>query len=328
MAEILIANDKNIKIAAQRLKSGELVAFATESVYGLGADATNDAAVKEIFKVKNRPDFNPLILHVSDLEMARQFAKVNSKAKALAENLWPAALSFILPLKENSEISKYVSGGLKTVAIRAPAHPSAQMLIKELDRPIAAPSANLSGSLSPTTPKHVNDSIGGKINTILAGGKSKIGLESTIVDLSQDIPTILRAGFILPETIADILDEEVKLAINTGNNDDIKCPGQLLKHYAPSKPLRLQAVDIEEDEALLAFGSTKFMGIKNKGNIPPEQMLNLSPEGDLSEAASNLFYMLHELDNSNFAKIAVMDIPNIGIGIAINDRLKRAAKGT
>ncbi len=325
MAEILIANSDNIQIAANSLKNGELVSFPTETVYGLGANATDDDAVKRIFEAKKRPDFNPLIVHVSDWDMVEKYAQTNNRAKALAKHFWPGPLSIILPRKQNSELSTYVSGGLDTVALRQPEHIVAKSLLKCFGLPIAAPSANLSGSLSPTTPYHVQQSLDDKVDIILAGGKCSIGLESTIIDMTGDKAVVLRAGFILPETIADLLNEDVEIAYENVEVDKPHSPGQLLRHYAPNTPLRLKAVDITKDEILLAFGSTKFMSAEGKGGVPEERILNLSPSGDLLEAASNLFSMLHELDSKGYSRIAVMDIPKIGIGIAINDRLSRAS---
>ena len=327
MTKILPTTPDHIKEAAAHIKSGELVSFPTETVYGLGADATNDDAVRKIFTAKNRPDFNPLIVHVSDKNMAEDYAVLNDRARILMDCFWPGPLSIILKRKPDTALSEFVSGGLDTVALRAPDHSTAQDLIKAASKPIAAPSANRSGTLSPTSPQHVKQSLDGEVDIILAGGKCHIGLESTIVDMSSDIPRILRAGFILPSAISDILDEDVDVAIDHTEQDDRPlAPGQLLRHYAPQTPLRLKAIDLEKGEALLAFGPVRFMGLRDHGTIPPEDIYNLSPDGDLTEAASNLFSLLHEIDQKGYKQIAAMDIPNKGIGVAINDRMTRAAR--
>jgi len=326
MVQFLTANDQAIKIASNLVKEGDLVAFPTETVYGLGADATNDKAVAKIFEAKGRPQFNPLIVHVTGLKMASNYVEIDERAKSLASVFWPGPLTFVLPRKEKTELSLLVSAGLDTVAVRAPANTIAQKLIKETGVPIAAPSANRSGTLSPTTPEHVLDSLGDNLGLILAGGKCQVGLESTVLDLSTKVPALLRAGAISPEEIEDVIGPiEIWTEVS---NETPKCPGQLLKHYAPNTPLRLNAIDLEPEEALLAFGDIKFMGVKGGGaakDLPSEMYMNLSLTGDLTEAAGNLFLMLHALDRGNFKRIAVMSIPEHGIGVAINDRLKRAA---
>jgi len=329
MSQIFPATTDAIAKAAAILKDGGLVAFPTETVYGLGADATSDEAVLGIFAAKNRPAVNPLIVHVTDWQMVEDYAETNARAKLLAASFWPGPLSIILKRKKDTKLAQAVSAELDSVALRAPAHPVAQQLIAALGRPIAAPSANRSGSLSPTSPLHVEKSLGDAVPMILAGGKCTIGLESTVIDMSTDTPTVLRAGFILPETIADVLGEEVQTTYDTvteGTNDAPLSPGQLLRHYAPDTPLRLQAVDVAEGEALLAFGSTRFMSLRGKAHVPEEDIFNLSKTGDLTEAAANLFAMLHEIDQKGYKGIAVMDIPETGLGIAVNDRLRRAAR--
>lgn len=328
MSRIFPASKDAIAKAAALLKDGAVVAFPTETVYGLGADATSEDAVLGIFAAKNRPAVNPLIVHVTDWKMAEQYAESNARAKLLAASFWPGPLSIILKRKKTAKLAETVSAGLDTVALRAPAHPVAQQLIAALGRPIAAPSANRSGTLSPTTPLHVEKSLGNAVPMILAGGKCAIGLESTVIDMTAEMPVVLRAGFILPETIAGVLGEDVKTAYETvtAETGAPLSPGQLLRHYAPDTPLRLKAVDVTAGEALLAFGSVRFMGLRGKGRIPEKDIFNLSENGDLNEAAANLFAMLHEIDQKGYKGIAVMDIPAAGLGIAINDRLKRAAR--
>lgn len=322
MSQIKVANDISIKQAAESLKSGGLVGMPTETVYGLAADATNGEAVARIFEAKGRPAFNPLICHFADSKDIETFAELNDRAKALAQAFWPGPMTLILK-KKDSPISELATAGLKTIAVRVPAHKTAQAIIKAAGTPLAAPSANKSGSLSPTSPAHVQKSLGNKVDVILAAGHCDVGLESAVIDVSTDETIILRPGAITKEDI-----EAIGISVTEASNDDIKSPGQLLKHYAPNTPVRLNAIDIEEGEALLAFGSTKFMAIKSGGsasNLPDTQIRNLSEEQDLHEAAANLFKMLDELDRPEHKAIAVMNIPSTGLGIAINDRLQRAA---
>ncbi len=328
MTRVLIANDANITEAAGSIRAGGLVAFPTETVYGLGANALDGQAVAGIFAAKGRPSFNPVIAHGSELAMLEEHAEFNERARALADRFWPGPLTFILPRKSNSGISELVTAGLPTVALRVPAHPVALQLIAKSGVPIAAPSANRSGQLSPTAPHHVSDSLGDAVPIILAGGPAKFGLESTVLDLSGARPVILRPGAVTAEEIESVIDENVAYEFDVKEHAP-KSPGQLLRHYAPSIPLRLKAVDVAPGEALLAFGSVKFMGIKGGGSakdLPKDSFRNLSEGGDLLEAAANLFSYLKMLDRENHACIAVMDIPDSGIGIAINDRLKRAAE--
>lgn len=326
MSIIFEATDENIRKAAERLKEGGLVALPTETVYGLGADATNDRAVASIFAAKGRPSFNPVIVHVYNKEEAEQVVTFNDKAALLAELFWPGPLTLILPRRESAKVSLLCSAGLPTLAVRCPAHPVARQLIKVLDRPIAAPSANASGTLSPTTALHVFNSLGEKAGMILAGGKAAVGVESTVVDMTGDVPVLLRPGAV---TLEELQQHLGKVLVETeAVNENPKSPGQLLKHYAPKTPLRLKAVDVKPGEALLAFGSLKFMGIQGGGaakDLPAHALQNLSEKGDLEEAAAHLFAMLHYLDSGGFKGIAVMDIPEAGLGVAINDRLRRAA---
>lgn len=323
---ILDANDANIRRCAERLREGGLVAFPTETVYGLGADATNDRAVAAIFEAKGRPSFNPVIVHYANKKEAEADVVFNPQAELLATLFWPGPLTLILPRREESKLSLLTSAGLPTQAVRVPAHQVAQQLIAALGRPVAAPSANASGTLSPTAPLHVFESLGEKAGLILAGGKSVVGLESTVIDLTGEVPVLLRPGAVTPEDLRMHLPE-VRIELEALDGAP-KSPGQLLKHYAPKTPLRLRAVDVKKGEALLAFGSMRFMGVEGGGHardLPANMLLNLSEQGDLGEAAANLFSMLHQLDAGGFSGIAVMDIPAIGLGLAINDRLKRAA---
>lgn len=318
--------EENISAAAVMLQDGGIVTLPTETVYGLGADATNDFSVALIFEAKGRPAFNPVIVHYLDKATAEKDVIFNDAAEQLATVFWPGPLTMILPRRPESRLSLLTSAGLPTQAVRVPSHPVARQLIKALGRPIAAPSANASGNLSPTTPQHVLQSLGGRAGMILAGGKAEVGLESTVVDLTGDVPTLLRPGAI---TLEDLQMQLGEVHVETeAVTENPKSPGQLLKHYAPRTPLRLQAVDVKKGEALLAFGSLRFMGVEGGGfakDLPQGRLLNLSESGDLNEAAANLFAMLHLLDEGKFARIAVMSIPDTGLGIAINDRLKRAA---
>lgn len=331
MPRIVVANEKSILEAAELLRGGDIVVLPTETVYGIGANALDDKAVAKIFAAKNRPQFNPLISHVNDVEAAAKIVEIDGRAKKVANAFWPGPLTLILSRKAGSGVSELVSAGLPTLAVRVPSHKVARAVIKAAGVPIAAPSANASGEPSATTPKHAAESLGENAPYILAAGSCDVGLESTVLDLSTEVPTILRPGAITVEDLEPYLG---MVEIDFGNAETEttkpKSPGQLLKHYAPSIPLRLNAIDLEVGEALLGFGPVKFMGIKGGGsvkNLPDGAYLNLSEDGDLVEAASNIFAMLRELDNADNKAIAVMNIPEIGVGIAINDRLKRAAKG-
>lgn len=326
MTLIIHPSDANITLAAEKLRAGGLVAFPTETVYGLGADALNDLAVTGIFEAKGRPTFNPVIVHVADRAAAEELVVFNMRAKLLAEIFWPGPLTLILPRREDCPVSLLCSAGLPTLAVRVAAHPVARQLLQKLGRPIAAPSANASGTLSPTTPQHVAESLGTKAGIILAGGKATVGLESTVVDMTGDIPVLLRPGAVTLDDL-DMHVGEVKVETEAVG-DNPKSPGQLLKHYAPNTPLRLKAVDVKKGEALLGFGNLRFMGVEGGGHardLPAQQRMNLSETGDLNEAAANLFSMLHQLDQGGFKRIAVMNVPETGLGMAINDRLRRAA---
>ncbi len=326
--KILSLNSKSIKQAVDILNNGGLVAMPTETVYGLAADARNGKAVAKIFVAKGRPQFNPLIVHVNEVEDIAQFAYMNEKDLILADKFWPAPLTMILKRKDNGFLSDLVSAGLDSVAVRIPAHKGARELIRECSFPLAAPSANKSGSLSPTTPAHVAKSLGDNVDLILAGGFCKVGLESTVVDCTGEKPYILRPGGIGSDEISQALGQGVSYDLGD-KGGKVKSPGQLLKHYSPSVPIRLNAVDLNDGEALLGFGALRFMATKSgvlASDLPDDMVCNLSEQGDLYEAAANLFAMLNSLDNPKYNGIAVMNIPDKGIGVAINDRLKRAAQ--
>lgn len=302
-----------LELTLQKLAAGEVVAFPTETVYGLGADCTNDMAVKKIFTLKGRPAFNPLIIHVTDLSAACKYGVFNSRAITLAKKFWPGPLTLVVPLQKDVKVSSFVTAGLQTVAIRSPNHPVAQDLLKNYPNPIAAPSANISGYVSPTKYNHVHDEFGDNV-FILPGDPSCIGLESTIVDCSEDEISILRPGFITKENIERSLNVFVKEKTCV---DAIKAPGQLKHHYSPNLPVRLNVKHVLPGEALLNFNQT---------SLTANVMLNLSPTGHLDEAASNLFDYLRYLDkHTGVEGIAIAPIPNEGIGIAINERLGRAA---
>ena len=314
--QILPPSPAAIDLAGNHLREGRLVVFPTETVYGLGADATNDRAVAAIFAAKARPVFNPLIIHISESGQVEGLIRLSREAESLMIRFWPGPLTLVLPRLENAPISLLCSAGLDTLAIRCPAHPVARQVIEAAGRPIAAPSANKSGRVSPTTPQHVADEFGDTpdIALLLAGGKCDVGLESTVLDLSGNTPTLLRPGAVLKEEIEAVLGH--RIATSTGNAEAPNAPGQLTSHYAPRLPVRLDVTAPSAGEALLAFGPGW-----------PKAMLNLSESGDLSEAAANLFAGLRQLDRPEYSAICVAPIPETGLGIAINDRLKRAAAG-
>lgn len=302
--------------AAAHLRAGELVAFPSETVYGLGADATSDRAVARIFEAKGRPRINPLIVHVPDLKVTERYGLVDERARLLAARFWPGPLTMVLPRREDCAISLLCSAGLDSLALRAPAHPVAQSLLRAFDGPIAGPSANASGKISPTQAKHVAQSLGERVSLILDAGPCPIGLESTVLDLSGERPVLLRPGAVTAEEIRDVLGD-LALPDRDDAEGPQRSPGRLASHYAPEHPLRLEAVDVEAGEALLAFGPAPPSGAKS--------VLNLSETGDLVEAAANLFAHIRALDAEAVPRIAVMPIPEQGLGAAINDRLRRAA---
>lgn len=303
------ADDGAIADAARILRAGGLVAFPTETVYGLGADAADGRAVARIFEAKGRPQFNPLIVHAADRSEAQRHVVFNEAADKLAQVFWPGALTLVLPRASDCQLSELVSAGLGTVALRVPAHPVAAKLIAQSGLAIAAPSANVSGRITATTAVHVAQGLGGAVDLILDGGPTRLGLESTVIGFDGDAPVLLRAGAIPREAI-----EVIAGALSAPRNESVQSPGQLASHYAPRAALRLNARDARNGEVLLGFGGTA-----------PAGACNLSPSGDLREAAVNLFAMLHELDASGVRAIAVMPVPEHDLGEAINDRLRRAA---
>jgi len=310
-SHIRLVDRSAIAEAARLLRAGKLVAFPTETVYGLGADATNDRAVAEIFAAKQRPRFNPLIVHVSGLEQAEVYAQFNRVARKLADAFWPGALTLVLPRRANCSLSTLVSAGLETVALRVPAHPVARQLLEESGVPIAAPSANASGRISATTAQHVEASLGRSVDLIIDAGPTPLGLESTVIGFGGGRPVLLRLGAITRAAI-----EEAIGPLGEYSGHAILSPGRLASHYAPRAPIRLNADTAAPNEALLAFGPRVPEGAA--------QTLNLSVTGDLTEAAANFFAMLHVLDAVGLP-VAVMPIPQEGLGAAINDRLIRAA---
>ena len=302
-----------IQQASLLIKEGKLVAFPTETVYGLGADARNDKAVASIFEAKGRPQFNPLISHVSSVEMLESFACLTDKAMDLIKAFWPGSLTLVLKRREDAQpVSYLVSAGLDTTAVRMPDHKIALDLIEASGCPIAAPSANPSGTLSPTCAQDVERTLGGKVDMILDGGPCRVGVESTVLLMTEEMPVCLRPGGLALEEIEEKIGP---VLISSGSSSAPRSPGQLLSHYAPYRDLRMNAEDKREGEAYLAFGSS--------GGV--EADLNLSPSGDLKEAAANLFRMIRQLDREPFTGIAVAPVPLNGLGLAINDRLKRAA---
>ena len=305
------ADARAIEQAAAILRDGGLVAFPTETVYGLGADATNGKAVAAIFAAKGRPSFNPLIVHVKDRAAAEAPVEFNPLARRLADAFWPGALTLVLPRRADCPLSLLVSAGLDTVALRVPSHPVAMQLVAAAGKPVAAPSANASGNVSPTSAVHVAEELGEKVDFILDGGATRFGIESTVIGFEGDKPVLLRPGALTREAI-----ETIAGPLSAPSNAAVQSPGQLASHYAPRARLRLNAHDARPDEVLLAFGANIPAGAK--------RVLNLSPSGDLNEAAANLFAMLRKLDSESGA-IAVMPIPNNGLGEAVNDRLMRAA---
>ncbi|HWB51121.1 MAG TPA: L-threonylcarbamoyladenylate synthase [Stellaceae bacterium] len=313
-AEILSATQETIARAAVLLRTGSLVAFPTETVYGLGGDATSDAAVAAIFAAKGRPRFNPLIVHVPGLAEAEAFAVFDDRARDAVRRFWPGPLTLVLPRRARGGVSLLVSAGLDTIAIRAPHHPVAQDLLRAAGRPLAAPSANRSGRVSPTEAAHVAAELGEAVALVLDGGRCPVGVESTVLDLSGADPVLLRPGGVTLETLTEALGP---IATAAANPTAPRSPGQLASHYAPRLPLRMNATEARSGEALLAFGAAAPPGFA--------AVLNLSPEGSLVEAAANLFAMLRRLDRPGFSGIAVMPVPEHGLGRAINDRLRRAA---
>lgn len=314
-------SDKIMK-GGQIIKNGGVVAFPTETVYGLGANAYDDNACKSIYKLKERPSNNPLIVHVLSLQHAKELAIFSDIAKIFTNTFWPGPLTMILPKREDTKIAASVTAGLDTIAIRVPAHPAFRKLLELSECPIAAPSANKSGYLSPTKHQHVQDAFKNDNLFIIPcdDKKAQYGIESTIVDMSTDQVKILRYGFITQDDIEKTLNCNVMHNNIKYNDSNIKAPGMLYKHYSPKTPIRINATNVHSNEAVLNFGDS---------NLYAQHALNLSPNGDLLIAASNLYDYLHKLDNlaqkNVLSYIAVARVPNIGVGVAINDRLNRAA---
>jgi L-threonylcarbamoyladenylate synthase len=309
--------------SARVLAAGGLVAFPTETVYGLGADATNAAAVARVYQAKGRPAFNPLISHVTGLDEARRIGSFDAPATALAKAFWPGPLTLVVPKMRGCTVAEIATAGLDTIAIRVPAHPVARAILAAFDRPVVAPSANLSGHVSPTLAAHVESDLSGRIDLIVDGGPVKVGVESTVVGCF-DAPMLLRPGGLPRQEIERVLEHPLLQPPRDADSDTMQplAPGMLTSHYAPRTKVRLNATAIEPGEALLAFGAAATPGASSAAAV-----MNLSPRGDVAEAASNLFGYLRALDASGARAIAVMAVPNEGLGEAINDRLRRAALG-
>jgi L-threonylcarbamoyladenylate synthase len=326
--EILSTSDADLRRAAASLSAGFLVAFPTETVYGLGADAFNPVSIAKIFEAKQRPSFDPLIIHIAEQDAVFRITDRSSIGKIamkrlsiLTERFWPGPLTVVLPKRE--EIPGIATAGLATVAVRFPSHPAAQALIRYSTGAVAAPSANPFGCLSPTRAGHVKSQLGDRVDFIIDGGKTEVGLESTILDLTRDPPGILRLGGISREDIEALIGPVV-LSLQSPSGTPLS-PGQLKNHYAPKTPLvicgqgELDSIPPEPDEGRLYFTCAK------NGNVAPERMRVLSDTSNLAEAAANLFDMLHELDNLGLRSIRAEEAPAIGLGEAINDRLRRAS---
>ena len=320
---ILPAGATATAAASQVLAEGGLVAFPTETVYGLGADAANAAAIARLYQAKGRPAFNPLIAHVGDLDAARKIARFDAVALRLAETFWPGPLTLVLPKAQNCPVAELATAGLDTVAVRIPAHPVARDILRAFGRAVVAPSANLSGHVSPTTAAHVRGDLEGRIDLIVDGGAVEVGVESTIVGYF-DGPMLLRPGGVPRAAIERVIGHALARPPQDAESETGQplAPGMLASHYAPRARVRLDAEQVEAGEALLAFGPDKISGVDSAVTV-----LNLSVSGDLDEAAANLFGHLRALDASGAGTIAVMPVPNEGLGEAVNDRLRRAAVG-
>jgi L-threonylcarbamoyladenylate synthase len=319
--KILAAGDSATDEAARCLENGGLVAFPTETVYGIGADATNPEAIARLYRAKGRPSFNPLISHVADLVGAERIARFTPLARKLAEAFWPGPLTLVLPKAPDCPVADLATAGLDTIAVRMPTHPVARDILRKVGRPIAAPSANLSGHVSPTAAAHVQGDLSGRIDLIVDGGAVPVGIESTIVGCIET-PVLLRPGGLPREDIERLLGERLArpMVEPPGHSDQPLAPGMLASHYAPRTGVRLDAARLEPGEALLAFGPRAIPGAEAAVAV-----LNLSERGDLIEAAANLFGHLRALDAANAEAIAVMPVPEDGLGEGINDRLRRAA---
>ncbi len=318
---LLTAGDTAIAEAACCLAAGGLVAFPTETVYGLGADATDGKAVARLFAAKGRPAFNPLIAHVADAAAARQLARFDGNAERLAAAFWPGPLTLVLPKADGCVVADLATAGLDSVAVRVPDHAVARALLQKFRKPIVAPSANRSGHVSPTTAAHVLADLRGRVDLIVDGGATPVGIESTIVACLGE-PALLRPGGVPSEAIERTLGRPLaRPAVDAASAEDAPlAPGMLASHYAPRTRLRLGALSVEPGEALLAFGPKLPPGAERAARL-----LNLSPRGDLIEAAANLFACLRALDAAGTSCIAAMPVPDDGLGEAINDRLTRAA---
>jgi L-threonylcarbamoyladenylate synthase len=320
---ILPANEAAVAAAAHCLGQGGLVAFPTETVYGLGADAANPAAIARLYQAKGRPSFNPLIAHVGDIAAGMRIARFDATATALAEAFWPGPLTLVLPKAGDCVVADLATAGLETIAVRVPAHPVARAILRAFGGPVVAPSANLSGHVSPTSAEHVHSDLMGRIDLIVDGGAVTVGVESTIVGCF-DAPMLLRPGGLPRGEIERVLGRALVQPPEDADNDTGQplAPGMLASHYAPRTLVRLNAERIEAGEALLAFGPDLVTGMDASTAV-----MNLSAHGDLSEAAANLFGYLRDLDTKGARAIAVMPVPHHGLGEAINDRLRRAAMG-
>jgi len=321
--QIWPAGEAAVAQAAHCLHEGGLVAFPTETVYGLGADAANAGAIARLYEAKGRPSFNPLIAHVGDIADAMKIARFDATAAKLARAFWPGPLTLVLPKTTDCPVADLATAGLDTIAVRVPAHPVARAILRAFRGPVVAPSANLSGHVSPTTAAHVQSDLAGRIDLIVDGGAVMVGVESTIVGCFET-PMLLRPGGLERGEIERVLGQPLAQPSDDEDNETGQplAPGMLASHYAPRTPVRLNAERIEPDEALLAFGPSGVPGVG-----PPTTVMNLSVRGDLAEAAANLFGYLRALDGKGARTIAVMPVPHHGLGEAINDRLRRAAMG-
>ena len=321
--QILPANEAAVAAAARCLAEGGLVAFPTETVYGLGTDAANARAIARLYEAKGRPLFNPLIAHVGDIGAGMRIARFDATAQKLAEAFWPGPLTLVLPKTSDCAVADLATAGLDTIAIRVPAHPVARAILRAFAGPVVAPSANLSGHVSPTSAAHVQSDLAGRIDLIVDGGAVPVGVESTIVGCF-DAPMLLRPGGLPRGEIERVLGRSLLPPAehaDEGTGQPL-APGMLASHYAPHARVRLNAGDVEAGEALLAFGPARVPGAEAASAV-----MNLSPRGDLAEAAANLFGYLRALDTQGARAIAVMPVPHHGLGEAINDRLRRAAMG-
>jgi L-threonylcarbamoyladenylate synthase len=321
--QILPADAAAVARAARCLSEGGLVAFPTETVYGLGADALNADAIARLYEAKGRPSFNPLIAHVADIAAARQIARFDATATRLAEAFWPGPLTLVLPKTHDCAVADLATAGLDTVAVRVPMHPIARSILAAFGGAVVAPSANLSGHVSPTSAEHVAADLGGRIDLIVDGGPVNVGVESTIVGCF-DTPMLLRPGGLPREEIERVLGHALARPPEDAAHETSQplAPGMLASHYAPRTPVRLNAKEVAPSETLLAFGPDPIAGTDKALAV-----MNLSARGDLNEAATHLFGYLRALDAKGGRAIAVMPVPPHGLGEAINDRLRRAAIG-